>query len=220
MDLSYRNTFTTKMGLEVPVLCHPIYPGDRFRVSLTYQMQLAPMLNPVYDGLEVNFEAFFVPNRIIDLQWKRFWTGYNEFDQMTPSDVAPLTLESLKLTSDVTDAEGFENYRQGMQRPIGIGSLLDFLGVQFASYSAGFPDYVSYSEAGTTFDLYINALPILAYNRIFDDWYRNERTQQARLFKYYNFLANTSRSLYAEFNYNDQSEEWEDVRGGSTLGAY
>ena len=208
------------MGLETPIFCRPIYPGDRFRVALTYQMQLAPMLNPVYDGVEVNFEAFFVPNRILDLQWKRFWTGYNEFDQMTPSEVAPLTLESLTLTSDITDGEGYDNFAQGMQRPIGIGSLLDFLGVQFSSYSNGFPTFAPYSEDGTKYDLKINALPILAYSRIFDDWYRNERTQQARLFRYYNYLANTQRSLYAEFNYNEELQEWEDVRASSSLGAY
>lgn len=208
------------MGLEVPVVCEPIYPGDRFRVGLTYQMQLAPMLNPVYDGLEVNFEAFFVPNRIIDVKWKEFWTGYNEYDQMTQTDIAPLRLEYLKLTSNVTDAEGYDNFLQGMQRPIGIGSLLDFLGVQYASYDKGFPAHVEYNEAGTTFDLNINALPILAYSRIYDDWYRNERTQRARLFRYYNYMTNTSRSLVAEFNYDETLGEWVDARANDTLGAF
>lgn len=112
------------MGLEVPVVCEQICPGDRFRVALTYQMQLAPMLNPVYDGLEVNFEAFFVPNRIIDKRWKEFWTGYNEFDQMTQTDLAPLSLSTLYLD---TGGENLNEVNKSYLRPIGIGSLLTFL---------------------------------------------------------------------------------------------
>lgn len=220
LDLSYRNSFTTKMGLEVPILCRRTYPGDRFRIGLTYQMQLAPMQNPVYDGLEVNFEAFFVPNRIVDMRWKEFWTGYNEYDQMTPTDLTPMTLGSLTLTSDIADGDGYANYNEGVQRPIGIGSLLEFLGVQYSSYENGFPAYQSYSETGTTFELGINALPILAYNRIYDDWYRNERTQKARLFNYYNYFASTGRQILAEYNYNETTKEWENVREDGTLGSY
>lgn len=189
------------MGLEVPVVCEQIYPGDRFRVGLTYQMQLAPMLNPVYDGLEVNFEAFFVPNRIIDKRWKEFWTGYNEFDQMTQTDLAPLTLTTLYLNTP----ENLNEVDKTYLRPIGIGSLFDFLGVQFASYNDnGTPD-IGYNVPNPNIELNINLLPFLAYNRIYDDWYRNERTQQARLYYYYNNAASTQRTFSSSYNYEQSS---------------
>ena len=206
------------MGLEVPVVCEPIYPGDRFRVGLTYQMQLSPMLNPVYDGLEVNFEAFFVPNRIIDTRWKEFWTGYNEFDQLTPTDLAPLRLTHVSVHTDgiVTNAADLP---RGSQMPIGLGSLLDFLGVQFSAYHPnGLPKGSILDDSGVGFIIWnfpnegINALPVLAYNRLFDDWYRNERTQRARLFDYYNnrfHQAITNRTISGVFFLNDNMDDYD-----------
>lgn len=189
------------MGLEIPVTCEPIYPGDRIRYGLTYQMQLAPMLNPVYDGLEVNFEAFFVPNRIIDKRWKEFWTGYNEFDQMTQTDIAPLTMNLLQISHDLIS---WEDVPKTEQRVIGTGSLLDFLGYQFSQYFAnGLPYFANPNQSSTAFDLDCNALPILAYNRIYDDWYRNERTQRARLYDYYNDVAPTVRSFNSSYKLED-----------------
>lgn len=203
-DLSYRNSFTTKMGLEVPVLMEQVIPGDRFRVGLTYQMQLAPMLNPVYDGLEVNFESFFVPNRILDPKWKEFWTGYNEYDQMTPVEVAPLMLRNLQVELADVEPSGVD---KAIAPPIGIGSLLDFLGYQFSAYdAAGIPDFYLAEDAGYTFnDLNINLLPILAYNRIYDDWYRNERTQKARLYDYYN---ESQLPRYYDMSYTYEDSEY------------
>lgn len=189
------------MGLEIPVTCEPIYPGDRIRYGLTYQMQLAPMLNPVYDGLEVNFEAFFVPNRIIDKRWKEFWTGYNEFDQMTPTDLAPLKMGLLQINHDMIN---WVDVPKTEDRVIGTGSLLDFLGYQFNAYfSNGLPYFENPSVSVTAFNLNCNALPILAYNRIYDDWYRNERTQRARLYDYYNNTSSDTRSFASSYELDD-----------------
>lgn len=189
------------MGLEVPVTCEPIYPGDRIRYSLTYQMQLAPLLNPVYDGLEVNFEAFFVPNRIIDKRWKEFWTGYNEFDQMTPTELAPLTMGLLQINHDLIN---WNEVPKTEDRVIGTGSLLDFLGFQFADYFVnGLPYFSNPNASATAFNLDCNALPLLAYNRIYDDWYRNERTQRARLYDYYNNTSSDVRSFPSSYELDD-----------------
>ena len=200
------------MGLEVPIVCEQIIPGDRFRVGLTYQMQLAPMLNPVYDGLEVNFEAFFVPNRIIDKQWKSFWTGYDEYDQMSPTNVAPLVLKSVDLGFPIDSTGDIgQDYPKLFNPPIGIGSLLDFLGVQFTEYSSNnLPFPRNYSSVGDPVSYYlnINALPILAYNRIYDDWYRNERTQKARLKDYYTSIYGNARSFEARY-FVGPDENWQ-----------
>lgn len=51
----------------------------------------------------------------------------------------------------------------------------------------------------------INLLPFLAYNRIYDDWYRNERTQQARLYYYYNNAASSQRVFTSSYRYDQES---------------
>lgn len=190
------------MGLEVPVFCEPVYPGDRFRISISYLMQLAPLINPVYDGLEVNFEAFYVPNRIIDRRWKEFWTGYNEFDQMTPTNLMPLTLTDVGF--EMIGGDDGLDFDTLFNPAFGIGSLMDFLGYQFSDYHEnGLPTAVTLTSQGTTsYQFDINALPFLAYSRIYDDWYRNERTQPARLYEYYNNTPNTARAFAAQVSYD------------------
>ena len=193
------------MGYETPVLVEQVYPGDRFRISLAYQMQLAPMLNPVYDGLEVNFEAFFVPNRIIDTRWKEFWTGYNDYDQMTPTNIAPL-----RLVSVTTDSNTYQNGSTPRvpTTPIGIGSLFDFLGYQFADHfpTSGLPAHSAATASSHIYTLNCNAIPFVAYNRIFDDWYRNERVQQARLYNYYNNRVYDTRNIYSAYVLEDNGD--------------
>lgn len=194
------------MGQLIPVVCQQVVPGDRFRCGLTYQMQLAPMLNPVYDGLEVNFEAFFVPNRILDPKWREFWTGYNEYDQTTAVDISPLMMYVQ------VNRTQLEDVRRSINAPFGIGSLLDFLGVQFAHYNdVGLPVTAFESDTIIQNTPLINAYPVLAYNRIYDDWYRNERTQRASLYDYYNISDPSVRILSSRFTYNPTSSDMDGV---------
>lgn len=74
-DLSYYTRLTSKMGDLVPVLCKKIVPSDEFKVSISAITRLAPLANPVYDRLRIDYDAFFVQNRIIDPQFKEFLTG-------------------------------------------------------------------------------------------------------------------------------------------------
>lgn len=178
------------MAQLIPICTKLVYPGDRFRVGLTYQMQLAPMFNPVYDGLTVNFEAFFVPHRIIDRKWREFWTSYNQYDQMTPTEISPLTYTvSVRGSSEGPVAESDSVTGNG----IGRSSLMNYLGLQFSQYdNNGMPS----SPQGTiTGSVQFNAIKLLAYHRIYDDWYRNERTQRASLYDYYNETPDTDRNI-------------------------
>lgn len=189
------------MAQLIPALCKPVIPGDRFRVSAAFQMQLAPMINPVFDGLQVNFEAFFVPNRILDRRWREFWTGYNEYDQTTPTDIAPLKMR----VRFVEGAPGSLEVDNQTGTGLGTSSLMDYLGYQFFTYfTNGLPYDLTGSLDGITEEF--NALPVLAYNRIYDDWYRNERTQVGSLYNYYNngaYLEN--RVINCDLAFNEAS---------------
>ena len=74
-NLSYYSRLTSRMGELVPVLCKKIVPSDEFKVSISAITRLAPLSNPVYDRLRIDYDAFFVQNRIIDPQFKEFLTG-------------------------------------------------------------------------------------------------------------------------------------------------
>lgn len=150
-DLSYYTRLTSKMGELVPVLCKKIVPSDEFKVSISAITRLAPLANPVYDRVRIDYDAFFVQNRIIDKQFKEFLTG-------------GIGLYGEESTEGMQNITFTLSYNQGSNR----GGLLDFLGFNFGD------------RIGTTkpINLRFNAEPILGYYKIYSDWYRNERFQE------------------------------------------
>lgn len=193
------------MSYLYPVLAKEVIPGDRFDVSFAYKMELAALFNPVYDGLNVNFEAFYVPNRIVDPRWKTFWTGYNEYNPIEPADLNPLSITASFLRS--TEAGNTYTYADApasfAARTIGVGSLSDFLGVQFASYyENGFPAFPINSSTSSYVLRNLSAYKFLAYHKIVDEFYINTRLETSRLgelFETASFLTGTSRTI--DINY-------------------
>lgn len=189
------------MSYLYPVLAKEVIPGDRFDVSFAYKMELAALFNPVYDGLNVNFEAFYVPNRIVDPRWKTFWTGYNEYNPIETADLNPLTLD-FNYVRTGSSGSSVGNISGLPLTSIGCGSLSDFLNVQFANhYSNGFPviNASSYSLKG------LSAYKYLAYHKIVDEFYINTRLEESflgDLFQNSSFLTGNLRELSGTFTYN------------------
>lgn len=148
-DLSYYTRLTSKMGELVPVLCKKIVPSDEFKVSISAITRLAPLANPVYDRVRIDYDAFFVQNRIIDKNFKEFLTG-------------GIGLYGEDSTEGMQNITFSLDYKQKSIR----GGLLDFLGFNFGD------------RTGTNnIIVRFNAEPILGYYKIYSDWYRNERFQ-------------------------------------------
>ena len=113
-NLSYYTRLTSKMGDLVPVLCKKIVPSDEFKVSISAITRLAPLANPVYDRVRIDYDAFFVQNRIIDKQFKEFLTG-------------GIGLYGEESTEGMTNITCKIEHKSGNLR----GGLLDYLGFNF-----------------------------------------------------------------------------------------
>ena len=149
-DLSYYTRLTSKMGELVPVLCKKIVPSDEFKVSISAITRLAPLANPVYDRVRIDYDAFFVQNRIIDKEFKEFLTGgIGLYGEDSTEGMQNITFS---LTYDKSNIRG---------------GLLDFLGFNFGDRKSTNPISIRF-----------NAEPILGYYKIYSDWYRNERFQE------------------------------------------
>ena len=191
---SYYSRVTTRMGDLVPVLCKKINPSDRFRINLASVTRLAPVANPVYDRLRIDYDAFFVQNRIIDPDFKAFYTGgIGLFEQESTEGMKDIVLKCSAPTSSYEHLKLF-----------GTGSLLDNLGFQFPSYTTlggvvGVPD-LNIGTTASSFEFHIKADKILAYHKIVDSWYINERYEVSfydNIMKSYN---SDSRSLSTSFS--------------------
>ena len=167
-DLSFYSRVTTRMGDLVPVLCKKIVPSDEFRVSINAITRFAPLANPIYDRLRIDYDAFFVQNRIIDPQFKEFLTGGIGLYGETSTE----GMQNIALRMNFAATNPPQNY-------LGNASLFDFLGIGISS-----EDLTAASGLNI---VNVNAEPLLGYLKIYEDWYRNERFQSP----YYSNVMNT-----------------------------
>lgn len=73
-DKSHETLGTASIGTLVPVMWDEIFPNDKFSLGITSEINLPPMATNFFGRVDVCFESFFVPYRIILAYWKKFYT--------------------------------------------------------------------------------------------------------------------------------------------------
>jgi len=79
IENTHKTTFNA--GELVPVYCEEVLPGDSFSLSATMFGRLATPIVPIMDNLYLDTFYFFVPNRLVWDNWKKFCG-----EQNTPGD--------------------------------------------------------------------------------------------------------------------------------------
>lgn len=74
-NLSKTSRGTCKMGYMIPIYCTDVLPTDKFRISVSEMVRFLPMIAPPMHDVNVFFDYFFVPNRLIWSNWENFRTG-------------------------------------------------------------------------------------------------------------------------------------------------
>ena len=155
-DMSHENMGTLKVGTLTPILCEEVLPNETYSIGSLMQVQLPPMATNFYGRIDCRLEAFFVPNRIIWGGWQNYMTMPQNNPYGTPV-VRPNILPRLTLPGT---SEGMALVKSG--------TLADYLGFKMPSDAAGTSGSINI----------MNALPFLAYHKIYDDWYRNTKIQK------------------------------------------
>lgn len=150
-DMSHENLFTAKVGTLIPASVEEVMPGDVVSVGSAISVELPPLATNFKGRVDARLEAFFVPNRLLWAGWQDFITQDPNHKPIVPGFTVPTSIPKLSLSQIDTLA----------------GSLADYLGVKGASGVQG-------TEVSGSF----NALPFLAYQKIWDDWYRDSNIQQ------------------------------------------
>lgn len=114
MQKSLKTTFDS--GYLVPCFCEEVLPGDTVNLRMTAFCRLATPIFPVMDNLHLESFFFFVPNRLLWVNWKKFM---GEQDQ--PGDSISYSIPQM-----VSPAGGYA-----------IGSLYDYFGLPTAGQVLG-----------------------------------------------------------------------------------
>lgn len=154
-DLAHSNFLTQTCGTLTPVCTVPMLPGDSISLGFMSQIKLPPMATSFYGRVDYRLEAFFVPYRILWGGWENFYTQ-PVADPYGNTVVRPHFLPNIaaRFTSDAAT------------KNFGRGTLADYLGIK------------GFTPVADTNVCIHNALPFLAYHKIYDDWYRNANIQK------------------------------------------
>nr|WCD56420.1 MAG: major capsid protein [Microviridae sp.] len=163
-DRPYDHKLTFNSGRLIPLYVDAdILPGDTVEMDLASVVRENTPIFPVMDNAYMDVYAFFIPNRLVWEHWKEFM-GENNTDawtQKTEYTVPQIKCNHSKQT-DPNPETGEYNYDYCVLK----GSVLDYMGIPISD--ANNNDYAKPDE------FYINALPVRAYYKVWNEWFRNE----------------------------------------------
>ena len=79
-DLSFRNSYTAKVGELLPVMVEEVIPGDRFDIKVQSFMRTQPLNSATFTRLRQYYDFYFVPLRLL---WDKFPAFITQTTQLT-----------------------------------------------------------------------------------------------------------------------------------------
>lgn len=177
-DLSYSNKFTASPGMLLPCYVQEVNPNEHFVISPQSFLRTMPLNTASFVRAKQNIEFYFVPYRLLCRQFPQFVVGtdykissisaLNFYKDQLPTFDLNSTIQTLiqyyKTDENTLDICGMPIWR-------GAVRLLDLLG-----YGVNLPTLRYFSKENVlSFDrsLDVNPLRLLAYQKIYYDFYRN-----------------------------------------------
>lgn len=205
-DLSRRNLFTAKVGELLPVMCVECLPGDKFNIKQQWFSRTVPVKSPAYTRIREYYDYFFVPDRLLWRYSDAFFTptGVNQFatsindNSVSPTEMPFTTTKTLVsylswMQANFEDKETYAFDVIGMPRYVQTAKLLNYLGYGNLQFDS------SYFK-----DVNVGLLPILAYQKIYQDYFRDNQWENSHP-EFYNidYCTGGSFSTYLTENLID-----------------
>jgi hypothetical protein len=146
------NLTTFDSGKLIPFFVDEVLPGDTFQVDTSAIIRMTTPKYPVMDDAYIDFYYFYCPNRIL---WKNFKIFMGEVDSKPWMPTKTYSVPTIQIETKNPDAMPYEK------------SILDYMGV---------PTRVVKSSK-EKFE--INALPIRAYVKIWNEFFRDQNVGNA-----------------------------------------
>ena len=142
-------TTLTEAGVLYPIFIDEALPGDTMVMRATIFGRIATLLQPIMENVHLDIQFFAVPLRIL-------WDNFPKFmgEQEDPGDSTDFLIPELDRTTIPAD------------EPTRLDDLWNWFGL---------PTHWDNTDT----EAHINALPFRAYNRIWQEWYRDENLQDS-----------------------------------------
>lgn len=212
-DLGNVHSFTAKAGELLPVYTKITMPGDKFQLNTSHFTRTRPLQSASYGRIKEYFDWFFVPMRLLWKDFPatatlmtdnptsaKDFVNSKEITEDMPyfrlSDVFSWTNQStntyangvlgsfddyggdltLAKASALRNSVGLERFEQSKK-------LFQYLG--YGTFNKIYDDTTNHTFIKWyANDVAVNPFPLLAYQKIYQDYYRNENWEIAQPFSY------------------------------------
>lgn len=172
-DLSHEFKFTANAGLLYPCMFEEVLPGDTFTHQVNLFARLEPLATPMMQQVNMFTHSFYCPNRIL-------WDDFDDF--MRRGDDGETTFLHPYISVKSLAQVLLDKY-QGFEGTIGKllfseTSILSYLGVPCIIDAENFFSNLTQSRVNDMSDIHISSLPLRAYVKIYNEYYRDENLEQ------------------------------------------
>lgn len=207
-DLSSKKLFTAKVGEILPCYWQIAIPGTKYRISSDWFTRTVPVNTAAYTRIKEYYDFYAVPLRLISRALPQAFTQMTDY--MTSASSSTTNTSALTFVPNVSqqiisqflhtaNAADQTNTRDDAGLPIVYGSckLLDLLGYgsmiasDNTSKAAITQKYLGVDALGDAdnplvyaFSQIVNALPFLAYQKIYYDFFSNSQWEKHLAYAY------------------------------------
>lgn len=179
---TYRNDFTGRLGLDIPVYQQHVTAATRVKVNAATLVRLQALICPIMDNIDYYCHFWKIPYRLLE---------NDRFTQFISGEIAPEDYEGYFVTgndfaqyllSAINEQATWNfNKREACYMAIvGYGGLLDYLGYDTSFFPTGLKHAQGSQVAqfvnpnGGNKSTQINFRPLIAYYMLHLHWYMNE----------------------------------------------
>ena len=192
-DLSTKRNFTAKVGELLPVWTQEVIPGDKISIDLKAMCRTMPLNTSAFARIREYYDFFYVPYSLL---WNRAnvvlsQMNYNQqhalgitqdngqvYDGTLPYITCSQISQYLNTQKTNDNNKNFFGY----DRTLLSMKLLEYLGMGNylgpAADGEGAPTESDYTVNTLPYNLDMNIFPLLAYQKIYADFYRDEQWER------------------------------------------
>lgn len=186
-DLSFKKNFTAKAGELLPVMVKEVLPGDTFKINLKAFTRTQPVNTAAFARIREYYDFFFVP---YDLLWNKSKTVLTQMLDNPQHAVSIDPTKNFVLNGEVpyTTVQSIADYIYSIEHN-NSDHKSNYFGYSRASNSVKLLEYLGYgnfepyltsawSDAPSMADLTQNLFGLLAYQKIYSDFYRDSQWER------------------------------------------
>ena len=223
-DLSRKLAFSAKLGELLPVFVEDVMPGDKFKINADWFTRTQPVTSPAYTRFGEYYDFFFVPYHLLWRYFPQFIIQTNDDNWATgiqsksntftqhPYISSKELLNTIRLantySSDGNDPSVTKVNFSDLNKfaySYGALKLLEYLGYgktlttdyvfQGSSTNITAPNGSVISSANVA-DVALNPFPLAAYQKVYQDFFRNTQWESPAPYSYnFDYLNGSSMKV-------------------------